>query len=122
MVVQGTGRKADAPAYLIGGKTGTAEKPNGRGYDRRALITSFVAAFPMSRPRYVVYALLDEPQGIVETRNFAAAGWNAAPTVGRIIARVAPILGVRPVDANDPEIQDAKAISLNSRSAKLASS
>jgi cell division protein FtsI (penicillin-binding protein 3) len=57
---------------------------------------SFVAAFPIDDPRYVVLVTLDEPQGIPETHNFATAGWNAAPTAGAIIERVAPLLGVMP--------------------------
>ncbi|MQX36733.1 peptidoglycan D,D-transpeptidase FtsI family protein [Roseospira navarrensis] len=96
VVTEGTGGKADVPGYLVGGKTGTAEKSGDGGYRRKALMPSFVAAFPMDNPRYVVLAMLDEPQGIKETHGFATAGWNAAPTVGAIIARVAPILGVRP--------------------------
>lgn len=96
VVTDGTGGKADVPGYLVGGKTGTAEKAGGGRYRTKALMPSFVAAFPMDEPRYVVLAMLDEPQGIKETHGFATAGWNAAPTVGAIIARVAPILGVRP--------------------------
>jgi len=96
VVTDGTGRKADVPGYLVGGKTGTAEKNEGGRYRTKSLRPSFVAAFPMDDPRYVVMAMLDEPQGIPETHGFAAAGWNAAPTVGAIIARIGPILGVRP--------------------------
>ncbi len=97
VVHKGTGSKAQVKGYVVGGKTGTAEKAGRRGYREKALLTSFVAAFPMDRPRYVVYALLDEPKGIKETQELASAGWNAAPTAGRIIARIAPLLGVRPV-------------------------
>ena len=98
VVEKGTGRKADAAGYLVGGKTGTAEKAGVRGYRRDALISSFVAAFPITAPKYVVYVLLDEPQGDAETHGFAGAGWTAAPLAGRVIGRIAPILGVRPLD------------------------
>lgn len=101
VVEEGTGAKADVPGYLVGGKTGTAEKAVDGGYRRKALMPSFVAAFPMDDPRYVVLALLDEPKGLPETHGFATAGWNAAPTVGAIIARVAPLLGVTPRPAMD---------------------
>ncbi|HEY9548886.1 MAG TPA: penicillin-binding protein 2, partial [Kiloniellaceae bacterium] len=61
-VVKGTGSKADAEGYLVGGKTGTADKVAGRGYARNARIASFVGAFPMDDPRYVIFAMVDEPK------------------------------------------------------------
>lgn len=96
VVVNGTGRQADAPGYRIGGKTGTAEKPGVGGYQRKSLITTFAGAFPMDDPKYVVIATLDEPQGIKETHGFATAGWNAAPVTRAVVQRVGPILGVEP--------------------------
>lgn len=93
-VVEGTGKKADAPGYFVGGKTGTAEKVGARGYRRKALRSSFIGVFPASEPRYVVFAMLDEPRGIEETFGFATAGWTAAPVVGRVIERAAPLLGI----------------------------
>lgn len=98
VVEKGTGRQAEADGFLVVGKTGTAEKPadRRRGYDRKRLITSFAAAFPADAPRYVVLVLLDEPKGTAETRNWATAGWNAAPTTGRIIARLGPLAGIGP--------------------------
>lgn len=98
VVVEGSGKQAEVPGYVVGGKTGSAEKlaRSGGGYSDDQVRTSFVAAFPMQAPQYVVLVLLDEPQGLKETFNFATAGWNAAPTVGRIIAEIAPMLGVYP--------------------------
>ncbi len=107
LVVQdGTAKKADVVGYRVGGKTGTAEKAAGGGYDRKKLRTSFISAFPMNDPKYVVLVVLDEPQGLKETFNFATAGWNAAPTAGRVIEAVAPLLGVFP----NHEQTDDKAI------------
>lgn len=97
VVTEGSGKNAEVSGYVVGGKTGSAEKlARAGGYNENSLRTSFVAAFPMHAPRYVVLVLLDEPQGIKETFNYATAGWNAAPTVGRIIAEIAPMLGVYP--------------------------
>ena len=93
VVEETTGRKAAVPGYAIGGKTGTAEKPGPNGYRRDALLSSFVAAFPIDRPRFVVFAMLDEPHGRPETLGYATAGWTAAPLVGRIIARLGPLAG-----------------------------
>ena len=102
IVVDGSGRQADAPGYLVGGKTGTPEKTTFRGgYNQSSLHTSFVAAFPIEAPRYVILVMLDEPKGTRETANFATAGWNSAPTVGRIVSQIAPMLGVYPMGHTD---------------------
>ena len=95
MVVRdGTGKKAEVEGYLVGGKTGTAEKAIAGGYKKNALLTTFVGAFPMDSPRYAVLAMLDEPRGTKATHGHAGAGWNATPVVGRIISKIAPTLGV----------------------------
>ena len=96
VVTSGTGRKANTPGYRVGGKTGTAEKPKGGRYAKHALVSTFAAAFPMDAPRYVVIAMLDEPHGTAATGGFATAGMVAAPIVERIVARIGPVLGVRP--------------------------
>ncbi len=93
VVTDGTGRKANIPGYGVMGKTGTAEKPSAEGgYDQTRLVTSFVAAFPHSSPRYAMIVTLDEPKAIEGTHGYATAGWNATPTAGRVIRRIGPIL------------------------------
>jgi cell division protein FtsI (penicillin-binding protein 3) len=106
IVVDGTGRKADAPGYRIGGKTGSAEKPGVGGYRRTSLVATFAAAFPMDRPRYVVIAMLDEPQGTAATSYQRTAAWNTAPIVARVVPRIGPLLGVMPDDTRDVDITD----------------
>ncbi|MFD0389919.1 penicillin-binding transpeptidase domain-containing protein [Tistrella bauzanensis] len=96
VVEAGTAKKAQAPGYLVGGKTGTAEKAGAGGYRRKALLTSFLGGFPMNDPRYVVLVSLDEPKPTPKTYGYATSGWNAAPTAGEVIRRIAPLLGVRP--------------------------
>ncbi len=121
VVKSGTGKKAEAKGYLVGGKTGTAEKAvNGR-YKRDALVTSFVSAFPMHNPRYVVLTMLDEPKGNASTHGFRSAGWTTAPIVSRLVARVAPLLGVQPEDEESKSIQKALHIPVYSREKKNAS-
>lgn len=93
VVTNGTGRKADVLGYEVGGKTGSAQKPGPHGYQHK-LVTSFCAAFPIDDPRYLVFVLLDEPHGTKKTFGFALAGYTAAPLAGRVISRIAPILGV----------------------------
>ena len=92
----GTGRRADVPGYRVGGKTGTAEIPGETGYRRKAVIASFLGAFPMEQPRYLTLVSLFEPQATAETRGQITAGVNAAPTTARLVERIAPILGVLP--------------------------
>ena len=94
VVAEGTGKKAAVPGYLVGGKTGTAEKAIGGQYKRDSMITNFVGVFPIDRPRYAVLTLMDEPKGTDETFGFATAGWTAAPVAGRVIQRIAPFLGI----------------------------
>ena len=106
VVVKGTGRKANAEGYLVGGKTGTADKQVGRGYARNARIASFVGAFPMDDPRYVVFAMIDEPKPTKETFGYATGGWVAAPLVGRLVERMAPLLGIAPRQDGEAMIED----------------
>ncbi len=97
IVQKGTGRNADVPGYLIGGKTGTANKPGRRGgYGDRRVISSFIAAFPITSPRYVILALIDEPKGTQRTHGYATGGWVAAPVVANVVRRMAPLLGLEP--------------------------
>ena len=101
VVVEGTGKRANARGYRVGGKTGTAEKAGRGGYRRKALLSSFVAAFPMNRPRYVLLVSLDEPKGNKKSHGYATAGWVAAPAAREIIERIAPILKI-PRQAEEP--------------------
>jgi cell division protein FtsI (penicillin-binding protein 3) len=92
----GTGKRADIPGYLVGGKTGTAEIPGPGGYREKAVISSFLAAFPMNEPKYVVFILLFEPKPTAAAGGEVLAGLNAAPTAGRVVGRIGPLLGMMP--------------------------
>jgi cell division protein FtsI (penicillin-binding protein 3) len=104
VVESGTAKQAEAPGYVVGGKTGTAEKNVGGHYEEKKLLSSFIGAFPMNDPQYVILTLVDEPHGNKESHGYATAGWTVAPATSRIIQRIAPLLGVAPVDENAPEI------------------
>lgn len=96
-LTEGTAKKASVQGYLIGGKTGTAEKvEKGRYVKDGRNLTSFFGVFPLDNPQYLVFVSLDEPEAVQGTYGFRAAGWNAAPLGGRIIGRIAPMLGVEP--------------------------
>lgn len=92
----GTGGRADAAGYEVGGKTGTAEQAMGGRYREKSVISSFIAAFPMSKPRYISFVLLFEPKSGEAGPGQITAGLNAAPLTSRIVRRVAPLLGVMP--------------------------
>ena len=93
---KGTARKADIAGYYIGGKTGTSEKVvNGR-YSKKQVLNSFTAIMPSDNPRFQLLIMLDEPQALPETHGFITSGWNAVPTGGKVIERIAPLLGIEP--------------------------
>ncbi len=92
----GTAKSVDIPGYYVGGKTGTSEKVVNGQYSKTRLLAAFMAVFPSDKPRYLVTILLDEPQPTPETKGFATSGWNAAPTAGLVVKRIAPMLGITP--------------------------
>jgi cell division protein FtsI (penicillin-binding protein 3) len=106
VVTKGTGKKADAVGYRVGGKTGTANKPVAGGYSQTRVVTSFAGVFPMDEPRYAMVVMLDEPQPTAETFGFRTAGWNAAPIMGKTVSRIAPMLGVRPDKQREPNMAE----------------
>ncbi len=106
VVMKGTGKKADAPGYRVGGKTGTAQKIiNGR-YSQSVNITSFAGVFPMDDPRYVIVVMLDAPKSTPETYGFTTAGWNVAPVVSKTVSRIAPMLGITPDLHREPDMSE----------------
>lgn len=107
VVAEGTAKLADVPGYLVGGKTGTADKQRGRHYATNANLTSFIGVFPINDPKYLVMVMFDEPRPSASTHGFATAGWTSAPAVGRVIRQIGPLLGVQPIDETRPEVRQA---------------
>jgi cell division protein FtsI (penicillin-binding protein 3) len=116
VVEYGTAKQAAAPGYVVGGKTGTAEKNVGGHYEEKKLLSDFIGAFPMNDPKYAILALVDEPHGTKESHGYATAGWTVVPATGRIIERIAPLLGVQPVDESSPAV--ARALTIESLQGK----
>ena len=106
IVVDGTGKKADANGYRVGGKTGSAEKPGVGGYARNLVVSTFAAAFPMDNPRYIIIAMLDEPKGTAESGFQRTAGWTSAPVVNRTVMRIGPQLGIIPDTHRDVDVSE----------------
>ncbi|MGP9821408.1 peptidoglycan D,D-transpeptidase FtsI family protein [Salinarimonas sp. NSM] len=93
---RGSARSAAIAGFYVGGKTGTAEKVVDGRYARDRRLNTFFAVAPADDPRYLFLTILDEPKALPETHGFATSGWNAAPTTGKIIERVAPMLDIPP--------------------------
>lgn len=108
IVLEGTGRKGEAPGYRVGAKTGTAEAASAGGYDRHRNVSTFAAAFPMDAPRYVVIAMLDSPKGNAESFGLTTAAWTVAPVVSRVISRTGAMLGVIPDEGRDIDVRDLR--------------
>jgi cell division protein FtsI (penicillin-binding protein 3) len=94
-VEKGTARRADVPGYYIGGKTGTADKVVNGHYSKTKVLTDFMAVLPADNPKYLLLIMLDEPQKLPDAP-MNTSGWNAVPTGGLVVARIAPLLGIKP--------------------------
>lgn len=107
----GTATFARDTGYLLGGKTGTADKPkrDGRGYHEDKVIATFASAFPMNDPQYVLVVTLDEPSEDSGKEPRRTAGWTAVPVAAELVKRTAPLLGIRPIEtATGPRVTDIK--------------
>jgi cell division protein FtsI (penicillin-binding protein 3) len=95
--LEGSGSRANriATGLRMGGKTGTAEKVVNGGYDPSRTLAVFTSVFPMDDPQYTMIILIDEPERENE-QSGRTAGWNAGEVTGRIVQRVAPLLGIAP--------------------------
>ena len=110
---EGTANFANIEGYEVGGKTGTALK-----YNSKAKLNTFVSIFPMSKPKYVLLVMLDEPKSAPnfvyefppsekypngykykgEKRN--TSGWNTVVVAGKIIEKIGPILAINNLQAS----------------------
>lgn len=99
-VVDGSGRRADVPGFIVGGKTGTAEKVVHGRYSSSVRFNAFVASFPIYDPKYIVLVFIDEPKAAKDGGG-VTSGFNAAPMVSAIIRRSAALLGVKPQFGKD---------------------
>lgn len=94
VVLKGSGKRANVPGYEVAGKTGTAQKLVNGHYIDKKVMTSFLATFPVSDPKYALYLMMDEPKPTKETWGFVTSGWNTVPTAGKIITAIAPQLNL----------------------------
>ena len=87
----GTSPDAAVPGYRVGGKSGTAYKHVGRGYDHSKYRASFVGMAPMPNPRIVVAVSVDEP-----TAGSHFGGQVSGPVFSSIVGDTLRSLNVPP--------------------------
>ena len=102
VVEEGTATGTDISGFDIGGKTGTAQKPVRGGYSKDKYVASFLGFFPVSRPKYTMLVIIDEPKG-----NYYA-GVVAVPLFRNVANILIQNSGVTPLsqkesDAKKPE-------------------
>jgi cell division protein FtsI (penicillin-binding protein 3) len=104
----GTRMNKAADGYRAGGKTGTAQKVVNGAYSTSLNFNVFASGFPLDDPRYAMVIIVDEPkaeEGLASNQN--TAGYNAGEITGRVVQRVAPMLGIAP---DFSEILDQKLV------------
>ena len=106
VVTNGNGKKADVKGYLVGGKTGTAEKLVGKHYVKNSRVSSFFGILPISNPKYVIYIMFDEPKGTKESFGFATGSWTAGPTTRRVFERMIALYGLEAPNERDQDVQN----------------
>ncbi len=107
----GRSKTARVKGYFVGGKTGTGLKAGVDKYHQDTRISSFIGAFPIYNPEYVLYIMIDEPKGTKTTYGYATGGWVSAPIAGRVISKIAPMLDIKPEFESDDHFK--KLLDLN---------
>lgn len=102
VVINGSGRQAQVLGYDVGGKTGTAEKIEGRGYSKTKNLVSFVGVLPTKNPQYVTLVMLDEPK-----KGYETGGLSSGPVVGQFYRDLTQLAGLKP---NEEEVEAYKAL------------
>ncbi len=81
VVVNGHGKRANVPGYLVVGKTGTAQvaKQGEKGYEDGLTIGSFAGYAPLNDPQFAMIVKFDNPKEVIWAES------SAAPTFGKIM-------------------------------------
>ncbi|MFT6984528.1 MAG: cell division protein FtsI (penicillin-binding protein 3) [Psychromonas sp.] len=91
----GTAPKAKVEGYRIAGKTGTSRKAEAGGYGDD-YVSVFAGLAPISKPRFAIVVMINEPQG---DRYYA--GDVAAPVFSAVMKSALLLSHVRPDDQNE---------------------
>ena len=87
----GTAPKAQVMGYTVGGKSGTAYKQEGKGYEQKKYRAWFVGMAPIKNPRIIVAVMVDEPSA---GKYFG--GDVAAPVFSQVVQQTLRMMGVQP--------------------------
>ena len=95
---RGTAKVLRSKYYRVGGKTGTAEKTtlDKKGYQKDKVISNFVGIFPLSEPKFVIAAFLDEPENNFLQQPCRYASCTVVPMIRKLIERTGPLMNVIP--------------------------
>ena len=93
VVSSGGGSKAGVSGYLVGGKTGTAQKYENGQIAQGKYISSFIGFAPANDPKYAVLMIVDEPQGYMYYGSLVAA-----PYAGRVFSSIFDYKGLEPTE------------------------
>jgi stage V sporulation protein D (sporulation-specific penicillin-binding protein) len=96
VVVNGHGKRADVPGYLVGGKTGTAQvaKSDAQGYEDGLTIGSFIGYAPVNDPQFVILVKIDNPKTVQWAES------SAAPTFAKIMKFLLEYERIQPTEAS----------------------
>lgn len=94
VVVNGHGKRADVPGYLVGGKTGTAQvaKSGAKGYEDNLTIGSFVGYAPIDDPQFAILVKIENPKDVQWAES------TAAPAFGRIMKKALEYYRIEPTE------------------------
>ncbi|GGH53387.1 peptidoglycan synthetase FtsI [Comamonas phosphati] len=95
----GTGQKAQAEGYTIGGKSGTARKQQGKGYAAGKYRAWFTGMAPIDKPRIIVAVMVDEPSA-----GSYYGGTVAGPVFADVVQQTLRFMGVPPDKEVKPQI------------------
>lgn len=88
-VEEGTATPAKVSGYLIGGKTGTAQK---RPREDKKYVVSFAGFAPVSAPEVLIYIVIDE----IHDEKIAGSSSSATKMSASIMKEILPYLGLYP--------------------------
>ena len=117
VVSDGGAGTAKVEGYRVGGKTGTANKPDTvKGGYLEETYSSFIGMAPMNDPKVAVLVIVDNPKGI------KYGSQTAAPGAKEIISEVVRYMGIEPqysdeekkeIEAKQTEVPDITGESLS---------
>jgi cell division protein FtsI/penicillin-binding protein 2 len=97
VVVNGHGKRANVPGYLVVGKTGTAQvaKSGSKGYEEGITIGTFSGFAPLNDPQFAVLVKINNPKDVQWAES------SAAPAFSRIMKLLLEYYKVKPTELNE---------------------